>query len=127
MATYPFPFRLSKPCSNCPFAKGNGSKFRLHEERIGGILNADGFTCHKTVDYTSCDDDGTGRTTGKSQQCAGLIAVLRNEGLSNLSMQLGERLLDVDFSTFDPDGQVTNSVEQMLEAHISGMEPKGGL
>ena len=88
MTTYPFPFRLSKPCSNCPFAKGNGSKFRLHEERIGGILNADGFTCHKTVDYTSCDDDGTGRTTEKSQQCAGLIAVLRNEGLSNLSMQL---------------------------------------
>ena len=37
MTTYPFPFRLSKPCSNCPFAKGNGSVEQMLEAHISGM------------------------------------------------------------------------------------------
>lgn len=120
-------FKLRSPCATCPFRKGQGSFFGLHVERLGGIMNATGFQCHKTVDYVETDDEeGIVADPGEHpQQCAGLMAVLHRIGQPNSMMQCAGRL---GFETFDPAkldprGEAYDDWLQVLDAHLTGKEP----
>ena len=69
-------FDLKRPCVNCPFRRGQGSRFGLDPERLRGIIEGVAFQCHKTVDYSR---SGAGRSGERPQQCAGLMAVLSDQ------------------------------------------------
>ncbi len=43
------------------------------------------FQCHKTIDYDNFDDPAA-RAGDKPQQCAGLVALLRNADMPNAIM-----------------------------------------
>ena len=48
-------YGLKKPCGSCPFVIAND--FRLNPERILEISQANGFSCHSTVDYDGAADE----------------------------------------------------------------------
>jgi hypothetical protein len=107
-------FDLIRPCSTCPFRKGQGERFQLHPERLAEILIAPAFQCHKTVDYSA--DDGKPNAGDAPQQCAGLMSLLHRAGCPNQIMQIGERL-----GGFFPDRldhrTVYDSLRTALKAH----------
>lgn len=111
-------FKLTKPCSNCPFRKGWGERFSLGTERCLEILNGDAFQCHKTVDY-SHEDDPYLRQGKSPQQCAGVMSLLHRAGLPNQIMQVAERLGAADFSKLDH-SQVYADMADAIEAHSHG-------
>lgn len=49
------PYRLKKPCANCPFLKDAAKAIRLHPDRVPSIIEdllsgrSTGFSCHKTL------------------------------------------------------------------------------
>lgn len=113
-------FDLKRPCVNCPFRKGQGSRFALHPDRLKGIVAGQAFQCHKTVDYSSDERPAPG---DRPQQCAGLMAVLHRSGQHNTIMQVAERLAGFDPASVDPDGVAYASIEEMVRAHVEGVEP----
>lgn len=114
-------FDLRRPCSNCPWRKGQGSLFALTKERIAGILGGTAFQCHKTVDYGG--DDCAPSPGDRPQQCAGLMAVLHRSGQPNQIMQVASRLGAIDLDAVDPDGTAYASLEEAARAHLEGVEP----
>ena len=125
-------FDLKQPCVNCPFRKGQGSLFRLHQERITQIVKGDAFQCHKTVEYHDESDgpfidiDGDAgfdeqwapiTSMDKAQQCAGLMAVLHREGRPNAIMQVAERLGEFDPALLDPKGEAYQTLDAARRAH----------
>lgn len=96
------PYRLKKPCANCPFLKDASKAIRLHPERVPSILEdllsgrSTGFACHKTLDghYEEDGDDGEDRYIpgGGEQQCAGALAVLEKLGRPTQLMQIMGRM-----------------------------------
>lgn len=116
-------FDLKRPCVNCPFRIGQGSRFQLGRDRIDGIVEATAFQCHKTVDYDRYDD-AEARAGDRPQQCAGLMAVLHREGRHNQIMQVAERLTDFDPASVDPDGVAYASLGDAIRAHVEGIEPQ---
>lgn len=112
-------FDLKRPCTNCPFRIGTGSKFRLHPERLEEIRTASAFQCHKTVDYSE-DEPGSG---DRPQQCAGLMSVMNREETPNQIMRVGQRVGVLDVSALDPAGEAYASWEDVLNAHRQGREP----
>lgn len=117
-------FALKRPCANCPFRIGQGSRFQLAPERLSGIWRASAFQCHKTVDYSNFEDEEA-RAGDRPQQCAGLMAILHREDEPNQIMQVAQRLGYLDPTELDPDGVAYASIEDATAAHISGIEPKG--
>jgi hypothetical protein len=115
-------FDLKRPCVNCPFRKGQGSRFALDPSRLQGVVDGVAFQCHKTVDYSQWDDVER-RSGDRPQQCAGLMAVLHRSGRHNQIMQVAERLTDFDPATVDPDGEAYDSIDQAWAAHVDGVEP----
>lgn len=111
-------FDLKKPCVNCPFRKGMGERFALHPERLKEIMEAPAFQCHKTVAYEHYEDSHK-RQGDRTQQCAGLMAVLHREGKPNQIMQVAERLSDFDPDALDPDNEAYASAEDVFKAHCS--------
>lgn len=113
-------FKLTKPCSNCPFRKGQGEGFKLGVERVLDIMNGSAFQCHKTIDYEHFDDPFL-RQGASAQQCAGVMSLLHRAGLPNDIMQVGERL-----GYFDPTklehGDVYDDLADALEAHSAGRD-----
>lgn len=116
-------FDLKRPCVNCPFRKGQGSRFGLHIDRLLAIIGGVAFQCHKTVDYSR---SGRGRSGDRPQQCAGLMAVLHRSGQPNQIMQVAERLTDFDPGTVDPAREAYASIEDAKRAHLEGVEPQLG-
>lgn len=112
-------FDLKRPCSNCPFAKGKGSLFRLQEERLEGIFEAPAFQCHKTVDYSE-DEPGPGN---KPNQCAGLMAVLHREERWSQIMRVAIATGHLKPDELDPRNEAYDSIEQVMAAHVEGTEP----
>jgi len=117
-------FDLKRPCVNCPFRIGQGSRFQLHPDRLTGIFEAVAFQCHKTVDYENYDDEAA-RAGDRPQQCAGLMAVLYRSGQDNQIMQVATRLGALDLATVDPDGTAYASIDVARRAHVEGIEPDG--
>jgi hypothetical protein len=111
-------FDLKRPCLTCPFRRGQGSRFRLHPERLREIAEAVAFQCHKTVVY----GDHAPAPGDRPQQCAGLMAVLHREGRPNQIAQLAQRLGALDPAALDPAGEAYASWPAALEAH-DGNEP----
>lgn len=111
-------FDLKRPCVNCPFRIGQGSKFRLL--RIDEIREAPAFQCHKTVDYSEDEPD----TGDRPQQCAGLMAVLHRENRPNQIMQVAERMGGLDPTELDPGRAAYASWTDAIQAHEYGREPK---
>jgi hypothetical protein len=111
-------FDRKRPCANCPFRIGMGSRFRLHAERLEEIRAGQAFQCHKTVEYAD-EEPLPGDTP---QQCAGLMAVLAAQGTPNTIMQIGERL-----GAFAPDELEHQACygrwAEVLAAHLEGREP----
>lgn len=106
-------FKLTRPCSNCPFRRGKGELFQLHPERLKEIVEAPAFQCHRTVDYSGdIPDQGE-----RPQQCAGLMAVLHREGRPNQIMQVAERLGGFDPAKLDPDNECYASIAEAMTAH----------
>lgn len=121
-------FDLKSPCVNCPFRKGCGSRFRLNRHRLAGIIGAQAFQCHKTVDYDGEDEDEDGFVIPEAgdspQQCAGLMAILHRDGVPNQIMQMAERLKFLDPTKLDPRREAYDSRAQAIRAHTTGREPK---
>lgn len=115
-------FDLKRPCVNCPFRIGQGSRFQLHPQRLEEIFEATAFQCHKTVDYSNFEDEDA-RSGDRPQQCAGLMAVLHRSGQHNQIMQVAGRLSDFDAALVDPDGAAYSSIEEARRAHVEGIEP----
>lgn len=115
-------FDRKRPCSNCPFRIGMGSRFRLRRERLEEIRGGDAFQCHKTVDYDTDREDGSPAQGDNPQQCAGLMALLIAEGEPNTITQIATRL-----RAFDPQKLETAncyaSWNDVLTAHLEGREP----
>lgn len=108
-------FDLKRPCSNCPFRKGQGELFQFPLLRLWEIKHATAFQCHKTVDYNHFDDSD--KRQGKHpQQCAGLMAILQRENCANSIMQVAERF-DIDLSGLDPDNDAYACWDDVLSAH----------
>lgn len=114
-------FDLKRPCTSCPFRRGQGELFRLNKDRLSEIVGAPAFQCHKTVDYTGDDEDDDGnpisRAGDRPQQCAGLMALLRNVGIPNQIMQVAERLGALDPAELDPRNEAYSSFEEAMRAH----------
>lgn len=111
-------FKLKRPCSNCPFKKGQGELFALTQERLTGIIEAAAFQCHKTVQYGEDDAGNELHSSGDHpQQCAGLMAVLRNSDALNQIMQVASRLGYLDLEALDPDNEAYASIEDARDAH----------
>lgn len=111
-------FKLKRPCSNCPFKKGQGELFALTQTRLTGIFESDAFQCHKTVQYGEDDAGNEINAPGdRPQQCAGLMAVLRNSGKPNTIMQVASRLGWLDFKSLDPDNEAYASIKDARDAH----------
>lgn len=106
-------FKLTRPCANCPFRKGQGERFRFGRERIEEIVEATAFQCHKTVDYSG---DWEGESGDHPQQCAGLMSLLHRERRPNAIMQVGERLKGFDPSRLVHD-DVYGSIDEAIAAH----------
>lgn len=107
-------FDLVRPCTTCPFRRGQGENYQLRPGRLREIARATAFTCHKTCVY---DDDGNGRPGNRPQQCAGLMAVLHRDKRPNQIMQVAERLGALDPRKLDPDGEAYPSWAEVLTAH----------
>lgn len=95
------PYRLKKPCANCPFLKDAAKAIRLHPDRVPSIIEdllsgkTTGFSCHKTLagEYIE-DDEGDERyVAGDGElQCAGALAVLEKLGRQTQLMQIMQRM-----------------------------------
>lgn len=111
------------PCKNCPFRK-DVEPF-LSKERAQEILRqlelGESFSCHETVDYSDpieIDEDGNERNWGGNRrQCAGATWVLLKTQNPNQLMQLGERLLGIDWKAVMRNGDVVfDSPQEMIDA-----------
>jgi hypothetical protein len=118
-------FKLKRPCENCPFKKGQGSRFRLNVRRLAGIFDAPAFQCHKTVQYGEDEDgDPTHNQGDHPQQCAGLMAILHREDHHNQIMQVAIRFGEFNPELLDPDREAYDTWRQATKAHLEGVEPK---
>ena len=117
------PYRLTKPCANCPFR--TDIRPYLHPERVDEIeaaLVRSEFHCHKTVDYSSVEenDDGEldmdGRDSTGEAHCAGALILLEKLERPSQMMRIAERLALYDRRRIDMDAPVFDSFEDMREA-----------
>lgn len=90
------PFKLKKPCANCPFLKDRSKAIRLHGDRVPSILNdlasntTSSFHCHKTTRHGEEDEEGNYVPSGDELQCAGAYAVLEKAGVTTVTMAMAE-------------------------------------
>lgn len=80
-------FSLKKPCVDCPFLEGSSTNCTLSEGRLEEIkhdilYNDMSFTCHKTLDKPSREQ----------QHCAGALAYLEVRNRPNQIMRIAERI-----------------------------------
>lgn len=116
-------FDRKRPCSNCPFRVGMGSRFRLRKERLEEINSGEAFQCHKTADYDTEREDGSPDQGDHPQQCAGLMGVQMAEGRPNTITQIATRLRYFDPQTLET-SKCYASWNDVLSAHLEGREPK---
>lgn len=95
-------------------------------ERMVEIIASAAFQCHKTIDYAQFEDPRK-RQGDHPQQCAGLMAMLRDEGMPNAIMVAGMIHGALDMGALDPDGTAYNSFREAFEAHTGEAPPEAAL
>jgi hypothetical protein len=109
-------FSLSGPCADCPFR--SDKRFELRPSRVDEIadalLNDDGFTCHKTIEYD--DSDGTPTITRDARECGGAMATLEKMNRPSQVMRIAERLGMYERHQIDPDAPVYDSINEWRHA-----------
>lgn len=92
-------FRLTKPCTTCPFRKQGG--LALRPGRLEGIIESlvhddwSNFQCHDTVQARTggrWDDAGRYHASGQEAMCAGAAIYLAKAGRPTVGMRLGAAL-----------------------------------
>lgn len=91
------PYKLTKPCGNCPFLKEGAIELRAG--RLEGIVEQlvdddhSTFQCHKTVHNERTggewDEEGEYKSSGKESMCAGAMIYLEKIGRPTVGMRLG--------------------------------------
>lgn len=121
-----FPFRLTKPCKDCPFRTDKAGY--LHSARAReiaeSVLGGSNFHCHKTIEH---DEEGeTCVNPSKSEMCAGAMLFAekvldgRNGGAGcgvNQMARIGMRLGTFNPDLLDATAPVHESVEAMVRHH----------
>ena len=102
------PFRLKKPCANCPFRSDEGA-IHLAPGRLGEIAReiteGEGktFFCHKTLSGTHTeDDDGVEisyKRGEKDSLCAGAVIFQLKYGRLPIGARLGFMSKDYDYES----------------------------
>lgn len=114
-------YEMRRPCASCPFrydVPGFLTSARA-EEIAESILRGESFPCHKTVNYSSEDDDEAfhGVVTSESQHCAGAMILLEHEGKPGQMMRIAERLGIYDHRCMDMDAPVFISADEFICHH----------
>lgn len=112
---------MTTPCPNCPFRTDIPAYLRKAraEEIIRGITEEDGtFSCHKTVDYDSVDEEGEScpQNTDQTNHCAGAMILLEKMEQPNQWMRWMERLGFYDHTKMDMDAPVFDTPEEFIDA-----------
>lgn len=94
----------------------------MDQDRLIEIATSSAFQCHKTIDYGNFENPML-RQGDRPQQCAGLMALLRNAEMPNQIMQVGERYGALDVSVLDPKGEAYASLDEAFEAHTGAPAP----
>jgi hypothetical protein len=120
-------FTMRTPCDNCPFR--SDKIFHLHPERVDEIeegLDRGTFPCHKTVDYSSLDEDGASecRNTEKEVHCAGALILLEKLERPSQMMRIAERLGMYDRTKLAMNAPVFKTFRAMRRA-MENLEKKG--
>lgn len=97
-------FSMTRPCRSCPFLRTLPIELgrARRDEIAASIRRGEAFTCHRTIDYSDTDDDGTGNVnTDRARACAGAIGTLENGGereqqLRQVARRLGFPVVEVD-------------------------------
>lgn len=114
----PRPYRLRKPCPNCPFRSDIDKYLRF--ERVQEIANSlyggAEFPCHETTEHY--DDPETGAmeriATERSAFCAGALITMEKEGHANQIMRVSERLGMYDPTRLDMEAPVYGSLGEWV-------------
>lgn len=118
-------FDLVRPCAECPFR--NDRPGYLRKSRAAGLYRAiavddQTFTCHKTLDYDKCDDDGNpGRRDDKDDQhCAGALIMLEKIRATsgNQMLRIAQGLGIYDPAGLDLTAPVCSSREEFIGRNL---------
>lgn len=111
------PFKLKRPCKNCPF-RSDIDKY-LRPERVAEIAESlyDGaeFPCHETTEHFEGEDGWEERlVTSTSAFCAGALITMEKEGFSNQMVRIGERLGLFNVEDLKMDSPVYDSLAEWV-------------
>lgn len=94
----------------------------LSRNRAASIIESlkdrgEAFTCHKTNDYDSDDEEGV--VTMKSKGCAGAAILLKKNGMMNTPLQVATRLGLTNLDDFKNEDQVFDTFDEFINHHES--------
>lgn len=120
MSTKTRPYRLTTPCTNCPF-RSDLAKY-LRPERAQEIAQAlyDGgdFPCHKTtVDVEDAEGQGDRVRGPESAACAGALITMEKEGYSNQMVRIAESMGLYDPTKIDMAAPVYDSLAEWVASY----------
>lgn len=109
--------RLTTPCKNCPF-RTDIPPF-LRKDRAAGIAHETfkmgrAFNCHKTVDYSTGQDQG--RITLDSINCAGSLILAKKINRPSQLAQIAERMGLWSPASLNMRAPVFDTVQQFVDA-----------
>lgn len=106
------------PCASCPFGRGPESVRHLRGDRLQDIVQAGGFTCHKTTEETG---------DGSERECAGfMIYKMANDGptqMMRIATRIGlmsEEVWDKLWEQADTGETVVTDWNELLDQHEKG-------
>lgn len=113
------PYRLVRPCRDCPFRTGPEA-IRLSHERAQGIAtyltsNDGNFHCHATT--TTDEDSGESVVTATTSACAGSLIMLEREGVTTQMMRIGRRCGVYDPERLDMSSPVFDTLDAWVAAN----------
>jgi hypothetical protein len=94
-------YKLTTPCSQCPFLKSMAHGFPL--SRLAEFAEG-AFHCHRTGRMD--EETGDYIVTKDSQACAGALIFLEKRGMPNQMMRIAERFGVYDHSRLDMEADV---------------------
>lgn len=115
------PYRLVRPCSNCPFRLDVPPYLRPERatEIARSVAGGAEFYCHKTTKLVE-DDDGNAEMeiAANSQVCAGSLILMAKAGGENQMARIATRLGLLDLDLLDMDAPVPSSWAEWQERFV---------